>query len=488
MTDELTSVRLRSRDHPAWRAQVEATKGCPAPTALVPRLAAGVPDPDEQMSHLLRGSGFASWRRRVVAVGGCAKPVRLAGSTHMEDAAGVRFAEQSGRIFAPCNNRREAVCPPCAARYSGDTFHVIRSGLTGGKGVSDTVTRHVRVFATLTPPSFGPVHGRPITRAGRARACGCGDYHSEYDPRLGTAVDPDSYDYVGAVLWQAHATELWRRFTITTARHLAAALTIPVGRLREHLRISYAKVAEPQRRGLFHFHAVLRVDGPHGPVSPPPAGVTEDLLCTVIRTAVAAVRVSTPDSTVGVRELCWGRQVDTAPIAAHDRGDPALVVADMRVAGYIAKYATKGTGTTTGVDRPIRREEQITELIVSPHHRAMITTAWRLGGLPEFAGLNLRKWAHMLGFRGHFLTKSRHYSTTFTALRTARAEHRHRETLARYGITDTDGVTVVSNWHVTGFGYHTDAEREIAHAIAQRLQRVRMTPRSGRHSPTRERA
>jgi len=438
-------------------------------------------DSEGQLSALLRSTDFRAWRDKVKAVGGCAKPVRLTGSTHIQDAAGTRYGEFEGNIFAPCNNRRETVCPPCAARYCGDTFHLIHSGLTGGKGVPDTVTEHVRVFATLTPPSFGPVHTRPCTKTGRARPCGCGAYHHEVDPRLGTACDPAGYDYVGAVLWQAHATELWRRFTITTARHLATTLGIPRTRLREHLRVSYAKVAEYQRRGLVHFHAVIRVDGPDGPDSPPPAGVTEQLLCAVIRSAVAAVRVHTPDSpAVGVRGLSWGQQVDTAPMTAHDSGDPARLAADLQVAGYIAKYATKGTGTTTGVDRPIRYEEQIAELGVSAHHRAMITTAWQLGGLDEFAGLNLRKWAHMLGFPGHFLTKSRRYSTTFTALRTARAEHRHRETLDRYGITDTEDVVVINNWQVTGFGYRTDAEREIAHAIGERVQQSRSSGRDRR--------
>jgi len=33
-----------------------------------------------------------------------------------------------------------------------------------------------------------------------------------------------------------------------------------------------------------------------------------------------------------------------------------------------------------------------------------------LGGLDQYDGLNLRRWAHMLGFRGHFLTKSQRYS------------------------------------------------------------------------------
>ena len=35
-------------------------------------------------------------------------------------------------------------------------------------------------------------------------------------------------------------------------------------------------------------------------------------------------------------------------------------------------------------------------------------------------GLRLRAWAHMLGFGGHWSTKSRRYSTTFTVLRRAR--------------------------------------------------------------------
>jgi hypothetical protein len=41
----------------------------------------------------------------------------------------------------------------------------------------------------------------------------------------------------------------------------------------------------------------------------------------------------------------------------------------------------------------------------------------------------LQRWAHMLGFGGHFSTKSRQYSTTLKALREARAnwrQERHR--------------------------------------------------------------
>ena len=40
-------------------------------------------------------------------------------------------------------------------------------------------------------------------------------------------------------------------------------------------------------------------------------------------------------------------------------------------------------------------------------------------GQPRF-----RQWAHMLGYGGHFLTKSRRYSVTFGHLRGERVQHR----------------------------------------------------------------
>jgi hypothetical protein len=60
-----------------------------------------------------------------------------------------------------------------------------------------------------------------------------------------------------------------------------------------------------------------------------------------------------------------------------------------------------------GVDRPIRDGDHIAHLDIGPHHHRMVETAWRLGGLNEYEELNLRRRAHTLGFRGHFLTRSR---------------------------------------------------------------------------------
>jgi hypothetical protein len=50
------------------------------------------------------------------------------------------------------------------------------------------------------------------------------------------------------------------------------------------------------------------------------------------------------------------------------------------------------------------------------------------------AGLKLRDRAHGLGFGGHFLTKSRRYSTTMGALRMVRRDHARRQLLGEAGL------------------------------------------------------
>jgi hypothetical protein len=62
----------------------------------------------------------------------------------------------------------------------------------------------------------------------------------------------------------------------------------------------------------------------------------------------------------------------------------------------------------------------------------------------------------MLGFRGHFSTKSRRYSTTLGALRDARAEWRRAQAMAGRPATDT--TYVLAHWVFAGTGLSaTDA-------------------------------
>jgi len=100
--------------------------------------------------------------------------------------------------------RRHSACSPRTARSQ-------RRTVTVGRARSAAIRR---AFLTLTAPSFGPMHTRTVTPRGHVIACRCGQRHGPDDPLLGTALDPDSYDYLGAVLWQAHAGMLWARFAI----------------------------------------------------------------------------------------------------------------------------------------------------------------------------------------------------------------------------------------------------------------------------------
>jgi DNA-binding HxlR family transcriptional regulator len=61
--------------------------------------------------------------------------------------------------------------------------------------------------------------------------------------------------------------------------------------LRERVRVSFAKVAEYQ---IVHFHAVIRLDGPNGPDTPPPPWATADLLARAVILAAGNAQVTTP--------------------------------------------------------------------------------------------------------------------------------------------------------------------------------------------------
>jgi hypothetical protein len=455
------------------------------PTVDAPAVAPADPI-DALMSARLRRPDYPAWRAQVQATGGCAAPIHLRGSATVLDPDGAVLLERTGAAMAPCGNRRAAVCPACSDRYAADAFHLLRAGLAGGdKGVPTTVTDRPRAFLTLTAPSFGPVHTRRVTSRGLVIPCRCGDRHHPDDPRTSTPLDPATYDYTGAVLWQAHAGQLWHRFTTALRRALAAHLAIPVREFPTRARLSYAKVAEYQRRGLVHFHAIVRLDGTDGPTDSPPAGLTDTALRAAITTAAAstAITVDRPDG--GALVLRWGAQLDvravTSTAAAHVE-DADGRISDAALAGYIAKYATKGTGTADGADRPIRDVEHIAYLDISPHHRRMIETAWSLGALPAYEGLNLRAWAHMLGFRGHFLTKSHHYSTTFGAIRAERRTWRLAQDLAALDAAtddpnaipvDLDTITVINDWAVVRIGHRDYGERELALAIAERNRQQR---------------
>ncbi|MCX5420771.1 plasmid replication initiator protein [Streptomyces sp. NBC_00114] len=433
---------------------------------------------DRDLIRLLNDPLFSRWKEQIESIGGCANPIYLSGSTVTRDALTGEVissystdGEPGERLAVRCRNRRASACEPCSRLHAGDTFQLVRAGLSGGKGVPESVKDHPRLFVTLTAPSFGPVHRvldgqacrprRHDPHCEHGRRLGCGLVHTEDEPLVGLPLCPDCYDYVGHVLWHAHAGRLWNRFTTAMRRYLASAGGIPRSKLGEHLVVSFAKVAEFQRRAAIHFHAVVRLDGPDGAASSAPAWATENVLLDAVEHAAASSFVTVADSDAyGTERVGWGGQFDAHPIRPLPDGD---VPSDAAVAGYVAKYVTKGAGETgAGVDYRVTSLEDIRAAVVNHHVRALMGTCWRLGGLPELEHLRLRPWTHSLGYRGHILTKSRRYSTTYGALREERADYR------RGDANPLDGPDMVTEaaWRYVGSGY-TPGEADMAYGIAE---------------------
>jgi hypothetical protein len=306
--------------------------------------------------------------------------------------------------------------------------------------------------------------------------------HNEDDPRLGRALCTDCYDYEAAVLFNAHAGKLWRRFTTYLPRHLARRAGLTQQQLRALVRVRYVKVAEYQERGVVHFHAVIRLDAPGQGYQPPAERFTADLLADAIRDAAAAVRlVQAPDGDhpdCQALVLRFGTQVDPRPVRLGADGLPGTgrKLSVDAVANYIAKYATKSLAATGLPSRPICSRLEIDSLHCSRHYKQMIAAAWRMGARRATGNLRLRKAAHAFGWGGHFLTKSRRYSTTFGHLRRARAEYRKRQRRPD-GERDPWGrplddtvVLVVKKWTFEGDGYTGTAGEQLALASAARAR------------------
>jgi hypothetical protein len=423
------------------------------------------------------GAGAQAVVELIRRTGGCTSPIRLQGeSVAVSAGSGAVLARRSTQSQAPgfvlvaCGNRRESRCPPCSERYRRDAYFLVAAGLSGSeeKGVSTEVASHPIVFATFTAPSFGAVHRRVVDAGGvhRCRVSGpsdrcehgismrCPERHAEGDPRIGQALCPACYDYEAATLWNANLGALWRRTITYLPRELAALGGLSVASLRSQVRVAYAKVAEFQARGAVHVHAVIRLDGPDGPDTAPAGGATAQRLAeAVARTAArVAVTVAGPDG----RELIvrWGAQVDVRPITRNTSDGDADRTA---VAGYLAKYATKDAGIGGGLDRRIRVKGVIERAELTDHARALMRSAWTISP----------RWAHSLGFRGHFLTKARRYSVTFAALRGVRAQFRAQADpwLAEVRTRAIgDQVVIRRSFHYAGSGL-SPAERAVATSI-----------------------
>jgi hypothetical protein len=406
---------------------------------------------------------YERWIELVAHTGYCRHPVRLRGSVTETDLATGELrsrystaAEPEGVLLKACGNRRAAACPSCSATYKGDAWQLVAAGVRGGKGVPETVVQHPMVFVTFTAPSFGAVHTatdpnyppaacRP-RRAGEmcrhGRWASCWQTHADDDPLLGDPICAACFDYEGAVIWNARAPELWRRTTIYIRRALARIAGVTQTRLAEEVSVAYTKVAEYQRRGLLHFHAVIRLDAAgdaKDAVVPPPAAFTAALLDEAVRSGAAEVFVPHPLDESALR---WGEQLHLRPIAPEGETAPEAAAA------YLAKYATKSADDLGLHDGAATRE----------HVARLQETVKRLAMAPALADLHLSRAVDPIGFRGHWSTRSRRYSTTFAALRQARVEH------ARAGADtpESPNAEILGDWRYAGLGYTTAGDAWLA--------------------------
>ncbi|WP_157408701.1 replication initiator [Actinoplanes sp. N902-109] len=433
-------------------------------------------------------------------------------------------------IYRACGNRRQSGCPSCAATYQADAFQLLRAGIDGGKGIPATVATHPAVFATFTAPSFGAVHTRHVkhhTCTDRRRcdcrpqpcharrrtglcthgnAAVCWTRHDTGDPQLGQPLCLDCYDYHHHVVWNLFTGKLWHRTKQNAERFLArlcqqrgierVPVTSPTtGRVRmvAPVRLSHGKAAEMQRRGAVHFHALIRLDGidpdDHTAIVPPPTGITVDDLTDAIRHAATVTQEHSPahpDRPDGW-PIVWGdpdRGLDIRPLALSGNGE----ITDDQAAAYLAKYATKSTEATGYQSTRINSDSDEPINPDGGHIARLVAACWRLGrpihtpvqcqpsldtppaGHPETVTYQrLRRWAHMLGFGGHFLTKARRYSTTFATLRTARADYRRTthpdHTPTPLDTTDGQAVTVGA-LTFAGVGWHTTGDALLANTAA----------------------
>jgi hypothetical protein len=195
------------------------------------------------------------------------------------------------------------------------------------------------------------------------------------------------------------------------------------------------------------------------------------MLQATIATAVDRTRLVVDCGSAQAVVLRWGRESDVQPILNR----PDLAEGELtprKVAAYIAKYAIKGA-EDFGISGRRLDGDQARRQGATDHVVHMIDTATQLATeVDTLAGLT--RWTHMLGFRGHFSTKSRRFSVTLGCLRQARADYRRRQDFdGRRQVreldddhADHDTTVLIGEWRFTGIGYTTSGDASLAASSA----------------------
>ncbi|MBB5110812.1 hypothetical protein FHU28_000651 [Micromonospora echinospora] len=525
--------RAQQPDYFGWIEHVRAAAGCTRPIRLAGSLYTVEPATgrllDARHTDAMPDAAIykACGNRRATVCPSCAQ-------TYQRDAYQLLRAGLIGGKGVPATvSRHPAVFPTFTAPSFG-TVHarvVSRHTCTNRKRCDCRPDPcHARRNAGLC------IHGRPAvcwarhepadTVLGQPFCLDCYDHDHQV-----------VWNLFSGMLWHRtkQAAERWLAQLARRRGIPPVELVTPSGKIRKvpPVRLSHGKAAEFQARGAVHFHALVRLDGvdPYDPaaVIPPPAGFTAADLDDAIRHAAAQVDYTTPghpDRPAGWR-IVWGAQLDIRVITLTGHSE----VTDSMVAGYLAKYATKSTEATG--HRSTRLDADSIGDYADPdgdHTARLIDACWRIGRpthtpaplserprdlrpRPGFvdrwdcpdcgthtrypacpvciahrqASLDaestkpangnpyarLRRWAHMLGFGGHFLTKARRYSVTFQLLRDTRVTYRRSEDHDQgagepiRAVDHLDDTTlIVGTLTFAGVGWHTTGDALLANTAA----------------------
>lgn len=427
----------------------------------------------QQMVRRAASRNFQAWWEQAEGSGFCAGPIRLAAS----DAFGRQH-----HVLTRCNNRRATACPSCSDLYARDIWQLIHAGLNGGHhGMPNSVAGHPQLFVTLTAPSFGAVHTirrNAACHPGRwqRRKCEhgvinqCDLIHELDDPAVGQPMCDACYDYVGHVLFAWHAPELWRRFTIGLRRSLSREFRHR-GADPKGTKVSFVKIVELQRRGIPHFHAVIRLDAASSQgdaPSPPEANFDMADFVELVRNAGAQTKLAIDDDIL----LRFGEQLDIKSVVEADAASfDGTAIGNRRVAGYLAKYVTKSV-TDLGIDVRRLSEEGIDQLDVTDHVRRILKTIVIVAREEKYHEMG--RWLHTLGYRGHVASKSRQFSTTMKALRDHRADWRRQQASS---VAEATGLGELP-WEFASSGYENIGDRVLVISASARVREQRLIGRS----------
>lgn len=324
-------------------------------------------------------------------------------------------------IEKDCGSRLAERCLHCSEIYKRDAMSVFNEGVAN----TETPVTHY-TFITFTAPgsqTFGRTHQRVVKKRKANKShvvrCSCKHTHREDDVRIGTPINPSTYRY-----------DLAAAFNAASSRLLAITLQ-RLGRARNE-KLSYARVAEFQKRGLIHFHVLVK-----GVIAP--EMIREVVLGNVDEEANV---LSEPVSHDGWQ---WGEQVDVKVIDKDDK---------KQVGYYLLKlisYSLKGTDTSTNGPAAHRAQMQKSALrgcSCKQGRHCALGRRYDPDAHTFYVGKMDDKFCrrHQLayngwGFRGHILAFSRGWGMTFKDVRQRRRDY------ARSFIKQPDTYVVIG-WRI----------------------------------------